>query len=68
VKAAGGAGVRNCVSNIQITHDTLGAVTEVALRDGAAGTVLWRSEVADRRERGIDLQPHPGDLRDREHL
>ena len=41
-KAAAGAGIRNYVSKIQFmnSHQTIG--TEVVIRDGAAGTVLWR--------------------------
>jgi len=36
------ASVRNCITSIQVSNGTLGAATEVAIRDGAAGTVLWR--------------------------
>lgn len=43
IKAAGAAGVKNYVTKIQIAHATLGASTELAIRDGAAGTVLWRT-------------------------
>lgn len=43
VKTAPGASVCNVVRTMTIQHDTLGAATEVALRDGAAGTVMWRS-------------------------
>ena len=42
IKAAAGAGKLNYISDIQVSHATLGAVTELAVRDGAAGTVLWR--------------------------
>jgi hypothetical protein len=45
IKAAAGASVRNYVSSCTISHDALGAVTEVAIRDGAGGTVLWRGKV-----------------------
>lgn len=45
VKAAGAAGVRNYVTGLQLATDTLGAATEFAIRDGAAGTVLWRSKL-----------------------
>jgi hypothetical protein len=41
-KAAGAAGLRNYITDIQVSHATLGAATELAIRDGAAGTVLWR--------------------------
>jgi hypothetical protein len=44
IKAAAGAGVRNCISSLQMFNGTLGAATEVAVRDGAAGTVLWRGQ------------------------
>ena len=43
VKTAAGAGVRNYVKSIQIAHATLGASTEFGIRDGAGGTVLWRT-------------------------
>lgn len=33
---------KNCITGLQIGAGTLGAATEVAIRDGAAGTVLWR--------------------------
>jgi hypothetical protein len=42
VKTAAGTGVRNCITSLQVFNGTLGAATEVAVRDGAAGTVLWR--------------------------
>jgi hypothetical protein len=41
-RASAGAGLRNYITDIQISHATLGAATELAIRDGAAGTVLWR--------------------------
>lgn len=41
--AAAGDGIRNYVSSIQIACATLGASTEFAIRDGAGGTVLWRT-------------------------
>jgi hypothetical protein len=42
IKAAAGAGVRNVITNLQLSSGPLGAATEVVIRDGAAGTVLWR--------------------------
>lgn len=45
VKAAAAAGIRNYVSSIQLSWDALGAATEFAIRDGAAGTVLWRHKI-----------------------
>jgi hypothetical protein len=41
IKAAD-ANFCNYISALQISHATLGAATELAIRDGAAGTVLWR--------------------------
>lgn len=45
IKAAAGAGVRNFLQTLAIAHDTLGAATEFAIRDGAAGTVLFRTKL-----------------------
>lgn len=42
IKTAAGAGIRNCITSLQILHPALGAASEVAIRDGAGGTVLWR--------------------------
>lgn len=42
VKAAAAAGLRNYITSLQISHNTLGAATEFAIRDGAGGTVLFR--------------------------
>lgn len=44
-KAAAAAGIRNYITDIQITAEALGAATELAIRDGAAGTVLWRIKI-----------------------
>lgn len=35
--------LRNYVCSMQIAHATLGASTEFSIRDGAGGTVLWRT-------------------------
>jgi hypothetical protein len=43
LKTAAATGVRNYVQSIQVAHATLGAATELAIRDGAGGTVLWRT-------------------------
>lgn len=45
IKAAAGAGIRNYISSIQISADALGAATELAIRDGAGGPVLWRTKL-----------------------
>ena len=42
IKAAAGAGVRNYITGLQVSHATLANATELAIRDGAGGTVLWR--------------------------
>jgi len=45
IKAAGAANVRNYVTGLDIMAQALGAATEVAIRDGAGGTVLWRTYI-----------------------
>jgi hypothetical protein len=35
----------NCIASLQVSHDLLGAVTEIAIRDGAGGTVIWRAKL-----------------------
>jgi hypothetical protein len=45
IKAAAGAGFRNYITDIQIMAEALGTATEVAIRDGAGGTVLWRQKI-----------------------
>ena len=46
IKTAAGAGIRNYVSSIQLATDTLTTASELAIRDGAAGPVLWRGKLA----------------------
>jgi hypothetical protein len=43
IKTAAAAGVRNYITSIDVMHQTLGTATELAIRDGAGGTVIWRS-------------------------
>ena len=43
--AAGGASVRNYVTSIDVMWEALTNATEVAIRDGAAGTVIWRTKI-----------------------
>jgi len=43
--AAGASGVRNFVTGCQIMSEALGTATELAIRDGAAGTVIWRTKI-----------------------
>lgn len=45
IKAAGAALVRNHITNIQIQSEALTTATELAIRDGAGGTVLWRIKI-----------------------
>lgn len=45
IKAAAAAGIRNYLTSITLMAEALGAATEVAIRDGAAGTVLWRTKI-----------------------
>lgn len=45
MKTAAGAGIRNVVYSCQVAHDLLSAVTELAIRDGAGGTVIWRTKL-----------------------
>lgn len=45
IKAAAGASVRNYLCTLTVGHDTLGAATELAVRDGAAGAVLYRGKL-----------------------
>lgn len=45
LKAAAGTGVFNLVYSGQCTSDPLGTATEIEIRSGAAGTVLWRQKV-----------------------
>ncbi len=44
-KAAGAAGLRNYITGIQVMAEALGTATELAIRDGAGGTVLWRVKI-----------------------
>lgn len=45
VKAAAAAGIRNYITSIQVMSEALGTATELAVRDGAAGTVIWRTKI-----------------------
>jgi hypothetical protein len=45
VKTAAGAGLRNYITGMQLMAEALGAATEFAIRDGAAGTVLFRQKI-----------------------
>lgn len=45
IKAAGAAGIRNYLTGCQVYSTPLGTATELAIRDGAAGAVIWRTHV-----------------------
>lgn len=42
IKVAAGAGLKNYITGCQLASTALGVATEIAIRDGAAGTVIWR--------------------------
>ena len=43
--ASGTAGIRNYITSIEIGAFGAGTATELAIRDGAAGTVIWRIQI-----------------------
>ena len=45
IRAAGAAGIRNYITGIQVFSEALTTATELAIRDGAGGTVLWRTKI-----------------------
>jgi hypothetical protein len=45
IKAAGAASIRNYITGITIMSEALTAATELVIRDGAAGTVLFRIKI-----------------------
>ena len=47
---------RNYVTDLQLSHATLGAATEVAIRDGAGGAVLWRATLGTVANENICVQ------------
>lgn len=55
LKSAAGAGIRNYMTAFQFSNSTLGAGTEVVIRDGAGGTVLWRGVLATAANNGADV-------------
>jgi hypothetical protein len=55
IKAAAGAGLRSYLTDLQISHATLGAATEFAVRDGAGGTVLFRMTLATTANENISI-------------
>mgnify|MGYP005810479411 CR=1 FL=1 len=45
IKAAAAAGIRNYLTKLVVATETLGTATEIAIRDGAAGPVLFRTKL-----------------------
>ena len=45
ITGGAGSGVRNYVTSLQLYSDTLGTATEIILRDGTGGSILWRSKI-----------------------
>lgn len=45
IKTAAAAGIRNYITSIQVMAEAVGTATELAIRDGAAGTVIWRTKI-----------------------
>ncbi|WDA36403.1 hypothetical protein [Sphingobium sp. YC-XJ3] len=51
LKAAAGAGVRNFLKTLNISHDALGGATEIVVKDGA--TVVWRGKLQTTANEGL---------------
>jgi hypothetical protein len=45
IRAAGAASIRNYITGVTIMAEALGAATELVIRDGAAGTVIFRTKI-----------------------
>jgi hypothetical protein len=45
IKAAASTGIRNYITSIDFMSESLTNATELAIRDGASGTVLWRTKI-----------------------
>lgn len=63
LKAAAGGSLRNYITAIQVSSDVLGAATELVIRDGAAGTVIWRIKLATAGTTGIEQIQFPTPLK-----
>jgi len=58
--AGAGSGVRNYITSLQVSSDTLGTATEVVIRDGVGGAALWRAKIGTAGTVGIqDIRFHP---------
>lgn len=45
IKAAAGSALRNYITGIDYWSEALTNATEIAIRDGAGGTVIWRAKI-----------------------
>jgi len=55
-----GSGVRNYITSLQVSSDTLGTATEVVIQDGVGGPILWRAKIGTAGTVGIqDIRFHP---------
>jgi hypothetical protein len=45
IKNAAATSIRNYITGVQIMSEALTNATELVIRDGAAGTVLWRTKI-----------------------
>ena len=55
-----GSGIRNYITSLQLSSDTLGTATEVIIRDGLAGPILWRAKIGTAGTVGIqNIRFHP---------
>ena len=60
ITGGAGSGVRNYVTSLQVSSDTLGTATEVIIQDGVAGAILWRAKIGTAGTVGIqDIRFHP---------
>jgi len=58
--AGAGSGVKNYITSLQVSSDTLGTATEVVIRDGVGGAVLWRTKIGTAGTVGIQcIRFHP---------
>jgi len=60
ITGGAGSGVRNYITSLQVSSDTLGTATEVVIQDGVAGAILWRAKIGTAGTVGIqDIRFHP---------
>ena len=60
IAAGAGSGIRNYITSLQVSSDTLGTATEVVIQDGVAGAILWRAKIGTAGTVGIqNIRFHP---------